>query len=302
MTVAEGSGVYRYDGNDSATVFPFPEIFYANDDLTVILRTGGDGAAETVLVLDTDYTVTGAGTTSGSITYPITGDPLSAGPPIERLTIARTSTFERTSVLKNTFQFADWNLDIDKQETKLQELERDVARAVKIPISETGDPPTTNDILGGPGSDTTAIHDNLDGEINAITAKGTVVDADIALIEDSAASYAKKKTLFSTIWTYISGKATAAGFLQNVSEDTTPALGGTLNANDKDIDNAKTVTFNDEHDNGNSGATKTIDFGEGQKHKITMTANCTFTFTAPDGQGNFLFGLPQAQPRHYQRQ
>jgi hypothetical protein len=233
MTVAAGSGVYRYDGNDSATVFPFSEIFYANADLTVILRTGGEGGTETVLVLDTDYTVTGAGTTSGSITYPISGDPLSAGPPIERLTIARTSTFERTSVLKNTFQFADWNLDNDKQETKLQELERDIARAVKVPISETGDPPSTDDILGGPGSDTTAIHDNLDGEIVLIAAKSPIVAADIFLIEDSALSNAKKKALASALKDYV--------LLE-------PQLGGTLDANDKDIDNAKTVTFNDEHD------------------------------------------------------
>ncbi len=41
--------------------------------------------------------------------------------------------------------------------------------------------------------DQNAIHDNVAGEINAITAKSTPVSADLILIEDSAASFAKKK-------------------------------------------------------------------------------------------------------------
>jgi hypothetical protein len=53
---------------------------------------------------------------------------------------------------------------------------------------------------------TNGIHGNASGEINSISAKNTVVDADEILIEDSAASYAKKKSLFSTIWDYIIGK------------------------------------------------------------------------------------------------
>ncbi len=50
-----------------------------------------------------------------------------------------------------------------------------------------------SDSGGGAGSDTTAIHDNTSGEIHAVTEKATPVDADEILIEDSAASYAKKR-------------------------------------------------------------------------------------------------------------
>jgi hypothetical protein len=46
---------------------------------------------------------------------------------------------------------------------------------------------------GGPGSDTTAIHDNESAEISAITAKGTPTTADHILIEDAAASNVKKR-------------------------------------------------------------------------------------------------------------
>lgn len=55
-----------------------------------------------------------------------------------------------------------------------------------------------------------------------------------------------------------------------------------LDADDNDILNIKTVSFNDEHDNGNSGTTKTIDLSEGQRQKITLTGDCTVTFSNPD--------------------
>lgn len=57
----------------------------------------------------------------------------------------------------------------------------------------------------------------------------------------------------------------------------------------------KTVTFGTVYANGNSGASKTIDWGNGQKQTITLTdAPCVFTFTAPAGTGNFLLVITQA--------
>lgn len=47
--------------------------------------------------------------------------------------------------------------------------------------------------LTGVGSDSDAIHDNVSGEIAAVTEKATPVDADLVLIEDSAASNVKKR-------------------------------------------------------------------------------------------------------------
>lgn len=52
---------------------------------------------------------------------------------------------------------------------------------------------------GGAGSDTTAIHDNVIGEISAVTSKGTPVSGDFLLIEDSAASDAKKSITIGTL-------------------------------------------------------------------------------------------------------
>lgn len=49
------------------------------------------------------------------------------------------------------------------------------------------------------GADATAIHDNIDGEINAVAVKGTPVAADVILIEDSAATFAKKKATIGSL-------------------------------------------------------------------------------------------------------
>lgn len=51
-------------------------------------------------------------------------------------------------------------------------------------------PPSTP---GGPGTDTTAIHDNVLAEISAVALKGTPASGDVLLIEDSVASNAKKR-------------------------------------------------------------------------------------------------------------
>lgn len=54
-----------------------------------------------------------------------------------------------------------------------------------------------------------------------------------------------------------------------------------------------TAYFDAEVDNSDSGAADTIDWGVGNKQKSTLTDNCTFTFTAPDGQCNLILRLIQ---------
>lgn len=52
---------------------------------------------------------------------------------------------------------------------------------------------------GGPGSDTTAIHDNVAGEISGIATKATPTAADILIIEDAAATFAKKRITIGSL-------------------------------------------------------------------------------------------------------
>jgi hypothetical protein len=65
MTVSSTTSRVSYAGNGSTTAFTASFPFLANADLVVIRVTNG---VETTLVLSTDYTVTGAGGTSGTVT------------------------------------------------------------------------------------------------------------------------------------------------------------------------------------------------------------------------------------------
>ena len=55
----------------------------------------------------------------------------------------------------------------------------------------------------------------------------------------------------------------------------------------------KTAYFTAEVDNGNSGAADTISWKVGNKQKSTLTADCTFTFTAPSGACSLTLRLIQ---------
>ena len=75
----------------------------------------------------------------------------------------------------------------------------------------------------------------------------------------------------SAIQTQIDGKLSLSG----------GTMTGDIDANNNDIIDVKTVTFNGEYDNGNSGSADTIDFNNAQNQKSLMTDNCTYTFTPP---------------------
>lgn len=59
---------------------------------------------------------------------------------------------------------------------------------------------------------------------------------------------------------------------------------GTQNYGNNDLEDAKTVTFNGEYDNGNSGSgTVLIDWEHGQFQKITLTGSCVISVSNPPG-------------------
>ena len=78
----------------------------------------------------------------------------------------------------------------------------------------------------GSATDADAIHDNVSGEINAVTEKATPVDADLVLIEDSAASYAKKKVQVGNL------PGGASGHYEVVVSGTAPPVAVTNEAQD----------------------------------------------------------------------
>lgn len=91
----------------------------------------------------------------------------------------------------------------------------DSSRSKKIPLSA---------LPAQAGADSTAIHDNVDGEIAAVTLKAAPVAADEILIEDSAASFAKKS---ATIGSIPIAQAQVVGVPVSVAQDAAATITGT---------------------------------------------------------------------------
>lgn len=96
--------------------------------------------------------------------------------------------------------------------------------------------------LGAAGTDNDAIHDNVSGEISLITEKTTPVGTDLILIEDSAASNAKKKVQITNLPTGSDADAihdNVGGEINAITEKTTPVGTDLLLIEDSAASNAK---------------------------------------------------------------
>lgn len=100
----------------------------------------------------------------------------------------------------------------------------------------------TLDDSSDPRTDDDAIHDDVTGEINAITAKSSLVSNDVFLIEDSAAAYAKKKVTVANlpggVDTTAIHKATAAE-ISAITQKNTPVDADLLLIEDSAASNVK---------------------------------------------------------------
>jgi len=56
---------------------------------------------------------------------------------------------------------------------------------------------------------------------------------------------------------------------------------------------ATQIHYGREVDNNATGSTLTIDWRRGQKQRVDMTSDCTFTFSAPEGVCNLMLRLVQ---------
>jgi hypothetical protein len=109
---------------------------------------------------------------------------------------------------------------------------------ISIPFSEVTSPSTGDidalyatvrgyiDVSGGGGTDANAVHVNVGGEINGITAKATPTTSDILLIEDAADSNNKKKITIADLPATSDANAVhvnAANEITAITEKTTVA-------------------------------------------------------------------------------
>jgi len=119
-----------YSGNDSTTVFSFPFKVNLASQVEVIIRDALE--AETTKVVDVDYTVTNQNVEgSGSLTYPISGDPLATG---SKITITPVMDYKQSTDIRNQGRFAPTSHEqaFDTGMMHIKELKGLVDRAIKF--------------------------------------------------------------------------------------------------------------------------------------------------------------------------
>lgn len=126
-----------FEGNGVTTAFPFTFRVFTESDVSVTL-TDADGV-ESLLVLDSDYSVQLDPLGGGEITYPLTGDPLDAG---LKITITGGLEYDQPTDIRNQGGFYPQVIEdsLDRLTIQTQQLAEMAGRAVKAPISSSIDP------------------------------------------------------------------------------------------------------------------------------------------------------------------
>lgn len=117
-----------YTGSGSTGPFPVPFHFTADSELTVTKISATSLATVSVLTLDVDYTVTGAGTTSGYVTL------ISTLSSAHKLVIQRGSDYLQSTDYEEgeAFTAATHEAALDKHTRELQEIKDASDRSLKL--------------------------------------------------------------------------------------------------------------------------------------------------------------------------
>jgi hypothetical protein len=141
MTVADTTPIKHYDGNDVTVNFPTVFQFQDEGDLVVVL-TDANGN-DIVQTITTHYTVSGGAGSTGTVamvTAPATG---------ETLTIYGDEDAEQDHSFPNAeaYQMEDVEDAFDADMRVIKQVVRDIARCVKLDITDQDDPPSVTVLL-----------------------------------------------------------------------------------------------------------------------------------------------------------
>tara|TARA_R110000744_G_scaffold35458_2_gene82123 strand:- start:144 stop:1352 length:1209 start_codon:yes stop_codon:yes gene_type:complete len=133
MTISSTANRTNTDGDGSVTAFSFPYLFFADDDLTVILVVDSTGA-ETVKTISTHYTVSGKGNAAGGTVTMVTA-PASG----ETLVIIRKEQFTQTLDLveNDPFPSALVEQQFDSLTMLAQQMNTEITRSMKLSDGDT---------------------------------------------------------------------------------------------------------------------------------------------------------------------
>jgi hypothetical protein len=133
MTVASQITKVSYSGNGSTTAFTVPFYFLENTHLKVTYRNNTTGD-ETVKVLTTDYTVSGAGSVSGGTVTMLSAPALGITVVIQR----NVPLTQETDYQPNDpFPAQTHEMALDKLTMEAQQIQEQVSRSIKLSTTNT---------------------------------------------------------------------------------------------------------------------------------------------------------------------
>lgn len=128
-----------FNGNDSSTSFPFAFRVFSKDDIQA--QHADATGVTTQLVLDSDFSVTlnadQDATPGGTVTYPISGDPLAEG---EKLVLLGAVPYEQTTDLPSGGAYRASVVEdaLDRTVMQVQQLSEELGRALTLPAVAAG--------------------------------------------------------------------------------------------------------------------------------------------------------------------
>lgn len=132
MAVSVNDRYIRTTASSSQTVFTYDFSISLNTDIA-ILKVDGSTGAVTTLVLNTDYTLTGVGDEGGGTFI------LTSGATANDIYVAYGNTpYARDTDFSGNTEVttAALNTDYNEEEKQIQQLQTDIVRSVKIPLSD----------------------------------------------------------------------------------------------------------------------------------------------------------------------
>lgn len=220
MTVSSQTSSVSYAGDGVTAIFAVPFYFLENTHISVIIRDSA--GVESVLVLNTDYTVSGAGNQAGgSVTIP--SEPQLG----ETVTIVRSvpATQETDYVENDPFPAESHERALDKLTMLFQQGEFADSRSIRVPDSD----PIPSRLPSAQNRAGKLMSFDEDGNPVAIApSSGSATDLELRLADDTDPSNGagmvgyKGRTLFARLGDFVSLKD--FGAVGNGVDDDAPAL------------------------------------------------------------------------------
>lgn len=133
-----------FTGNSIVTTFPFAFKVFDKTNVLAVRTDSNAAGAQTVLVLDSDYSVTinadQKASPGGTITYPITGTGYLSS--TQQLTVIGSLAYLQPTALTNAGGFYPAVVEdaLDREVILSQQLQEIVSRAIVLPITESNPP------------------------------------------------------------------------------------------------------------------------------------------------------------------